>query len=91
MAIELKPYDPAKHLKSDEEIVVFLTDALESGHAGVIAGALGAAARAKGIVGLQALSQGEGARSHLSLDDLLALLNQLGLTLSVGPATAAAA
>jgi len=49
MAEKLYDFDPADLLESDEAIEIFLNDAFESGDARVIAAALGAAARAKGM------------------------------------------
>ncbi|WP_226857288.1 hypothetical protein [Acidithiobacillus concretivorus] len=49
MAEKLTTYDPAAALIDDEEIMVFMADAFETGDAGYIAHALGILARAKGM------------------------------------------
>lgn len=49
MAITRKPYDPAKYFTGEADQVDLITDALETGHAGYIAAALGTIARARGI------------------------------------------
>ena len=48
---KLTHYDPATALVDDEEIAVFMADALETGDAAYIAKALGVVARAKGKIG----------------------------------------
>jgi probable addiction module antidote protein len=50
MAEKLTLYDPAAALVNDEEIVVFMADALETGNTAFIAKALKIVARAKGRV-----------------------------------------
>lgn len=49
MAEKLYDYDPAKALKSDEAVEVFLADAFETGVARYIAKSAGMVARAKGM------------------------------------------
>lgn len=46
---KLTSYDPANALVDDEEIAVFMADALETGDSAYIAKALGVIARAKGM------------------------------------------
>ena len=48
---KLTSYDPANALVDDEEIAVFMADALETGDSAYIAKALGVIARAKGKIG----------------------------------------
>ena len=43
-----RPWDPADHLESDEDIVAYLEAAFEGGDPGLIAAALGDIARARG-------------------------------------------
>jgi len=45
----LPEFDPSEYLDSEEAIACFLNDALETGHAGHIADALGDIARARGM------------------------------------------
>src|SRR5690242_5646167 len=49
MTDKIHDFDPAEMLQSEQAIDVFLSDAFETGHAGHIASALGAVARAKGM------------------------------------------
>lgn len=51
---KLTQYDPAVALVDDEEIAVFMADALETGDATYIAKALGVVARAKGMANIAA-------------------------------------
>jgi probable addiction module antidote protein len=44
-----RPWDPAEHLKTQEEMVAYLDVALEDGDTRLIAAVLGDIARAKGI------------------------------------------
>lgn len=47
--VRVEPYDAAEYLDSPEMIAAYLTEALESGDAALIAMAIGAVARAKGM------------------------------------------
>ncbi|MCY4381655.1 MAG: putative addiction module antidote protein [Nitrospinae bacterium] len=49
MANQTKPWDAADHLKTKEDIVLYLEAAFEDGDPALIAAALGDAARARGI------------------------------------------
>lgn len=91
MVTKTKPFDAAKHFGSDEAQVDLVTDALETGHAGYIAAALGTVARARGMsdvaadTGLSrqslysALSEG----GNPTLDTVLKVVHALGLELTV--------
>jgi probable addiction module antidote protein len=46
---ETKPWDPAEHFASDEDMAAYLEAALEDGDASLVAAALGDIARAKGM------------------------------------------
>lgn len=46
------PFDPADFINDDEDAIVFLNDALESGDPKVVASALGVIARARGATGV---------------------------------------
>ncbi|MGJ5074585.1 addiction module antidote protein [Bradyrhizobium oligotrophicum] len=46
---KIKPYDAAEYLDSPETIAAYITEALESGDPSLIAMAIGAVARAKGM------------------------------------------
>ena len=90
---KLTPYDPANALVDDEEIAVFMADALETGDSAYIAKALGVIARAKGM---SAISQQTGlSREQLyrsfsdkgnpTLKTTLAVMKALGLGLTIKP------
>lgn len=49
---KLLEFDPSEYLESEIGIEAYLQDAMESGHVGVILGALGDVARAKGMTEL---------------------------------------
>ncbi len=49
MANQTKPWDAAEHLKTKEDIVLYLEAAFEDGDPALIAAALGDAARARGM------------------------------------------
>ncbi|WP_333853695.1 addiction module antidote protein [Leclercia sp.] len=88
---KLTPYDPASALINDEEIAVFMADALETGDAAYIAQALGVVARAKGMTQIAAqtgLSREQLYRSfsekgNPTLKTTLAVLKALGLGLAI--------
>lgn len=51
-AIKLRPWDSAEHLKTEEEMVLYLEACLEEGDATLIAHALGVIAKARGMTQL---------------------------------------
>ena len=51
-AIKLRPWDSAEHLKTDEDMALYLEACLEEGDAASIAHALGVIARARGMTQL---------------------------------------
>jgi len=91
---KLTPYDPADALVDDEQIALFMADALETGDAAYIAKALGVVARAKGMsdIALQTgLSREQLYRSfsdkgNPTLKTTLAVMKALGLGLTIKPA-----
>lgn len=90
MTIKTKPFDAAKYFKADADQVELISDALETGHAGYIAAALGTAAKARGMsrvaeeTGLNrqglyaALAEG----GNPSLDTILKVMHALGFELA---------
>lgn len=91
---KLTPYDPANALVDDEEIAVFMADALETGDSIYIAKALGVVARAKGMshiaeqTGLsrEQLYRSFSEKGNPTLKTTLAVMKVLGLGLTVrGP------
>lgn len=93
MAEKFTRFDPAELLSSSEAIEVFLADAFETENSSYIAVALNDVVRANGVevlskrTGLsceqlqQSLREGE----NLTLKTTLALLDAVGLTLTVAP------
>ncbi len=89
MSLKITPFDAADYLDSPEVIAEFLSDAFESGHAGVISSALGAVARAKGMtelareVGLsrQSLYRSLSGDGHPEFATVLKVLAAVGVTL----------
>ena len=47
--IQTRPWDPAEHLETDEDMAAYLEAALEEGDPALVAAALGDIARAKGM------------------------------------------
>jgi probable addiction module antidote protein len=88
---KLTQYDPATALVDDEEIAVFMANALETGDAAYIAKALGVVARAKGMTYIAAetgLSREQLYRSfsekgNPTLKTTLAVMKALGIELTL--------
>jgi probable addiction module antidote protein len=89
--IKLTVYDPADALINEEEIAVFMADAMETGDAAYIAKAMGIVARAKGMATVAAetgLSREQLYRSfsdkgNPTLKTTLAVMKALGLDLTI--------
>lgn len=90
---KLTPYDPANALLDDEEIAVFMADALETGDSAYIAKALGVIARVKGMstisqqTGLsrEQLYRSFSDKGNPTLKTTLAVMKALGLGLTIKP------
>lgn len=90
MTIATKPFDAAKYTNTPEAQEELLVDALETGHAGYIAAALGTIARARGMgqvaveTGLsrQALYAALSEGGNPTLDTVLKVTKALGLELT---------
>lgn len=88
---KLTPYDPANALVDDEEIAVFMADALETGDSAYIAQALGVVARAKGMAHIaeqtglsrEQLYRSFSDKGNPTLKTTLAVMKALGLGLTV--------
>lgn len=88
---DLKNFDPAEYLESDEDIAIFLDEAFKSGSAKHIVNALGIVARAKGMTQVaqqcgirrEQLYQSLGESGNPTLQTLLPILQALGLQLDV--------
>ena len=91
MALKVYPFDPAAHLESEEDIIYYLEAAMEGNDPKHIASALGDVARSKGMtaiakkagVGRQALYNALSENGNPTLETLAAVLDALGLELSV--------
>lgn len=89
-------FDPAQYLTNPEAIAEFMSDALETGDAAYIAKAMGVVARAKGMTELAretGLSREQLYRSfsehgYPTLKTLLAVMNALGIEMTVRPQVA---
>lgn len=94
--MELRPFDPAKHLETEEDILYYLEAAMEGNDAKHIASALGDIARSKGMseiarksgLGRQALYSALSENGNPTLETLTAVLTALGLQLTVQKAVA---
>ena len=90
------PWDPAEHLKTEEDMAEYLEAALEEGDPTLIAAALGDIARAKGMTQV-AREAGLGREKALSpagnpeFATILKVVAALGLQLHAAPATAKSA
>ena len=91
---ETKPWDPADHLETEEDMAAYLEAALEEGDASLIAAALCDIARAKGIsqvahdAGLsrERLLETLSPIANPELAVILKVIAALGLTLHASPA-----
>jgi probable addiction module antidote protein len=91
MPIELRPFDPAEYLKTEDDIFYYLEAAMEGNDPKHIARALGVVARSKGMteiakktgLGRQALYTALSENGNPTLETLMAVLGALGLELTV--------
>jgi len=91
MALKTFPFDPARHLETEEDIIYYLEAAMEGNDAKHIASALGDVARSKGMtdiakkagLGRQALYSALSETGNPTLETLTAVLDALGLELTV--------
>jgi putative addiction module killer protein/probable addiction module antidote protein len=89
--LRIRPFDIADYLERDSSQVSLLRDALASGHAGYIANAIGAVARARGLTAMeretgikrQTLNKSLSLKGNPTLETLLAVLGALGLKLEI--------
>lgn len=88
---ETRPFDAANYLESEEDILYYLEAAMEGNDPGHIASALGDVARSKGMseiarkagLGRQALYTALSENGNPTLETLVAVLDALGLQLTV--------
>lgn len=91
MALETRPFDPARYLETEEDILYYLEAAMEGNDARHIASALGDVARSKGMteiarktgLGRQALYNALSENGNPTLETLTTVLGALGLELTV--------
>jgi probable addiction module antidote protein len=91
LAVETRPFDPAKYLKTEEDIFYYLEAAMEGNDPKHIARALGDVARSKGMteiakktgLGRQALYTALSDNGNPTLETLMSVLSALGLELTV--------
>jgi len=84
-----KPWDPAEHLKTGEDIVAYLEAALEDDDPALVAAALGDIARAKGMtdiaretgLGRESLYKALSAEGNPEFSTVLKVVRALGLRL----------
>ena len=91
MALKVIPFDPARHLETEEDILYYLEAAMEGNDPRHIASAIGDVARSKGMseiarksgLGRQALYTALSEDGNPTLATLVAVLHALGLELTV--------
>lgn len=91
MGVKTTPFDPADFLASQDDIVAYLKVWMEDGSPQEIARAIGDVARSKGMteiakatgLGRQALYNALSENGNPTLETLTAVLNALGLQLTV--------
>jgi probable addiction module antidote protein len=96
MTVRTRPFDPANYLKSDDDIAIYVSEALDTNDPAFIADALGVVARARGMsqiardTGLsrESLYRALSAEGNPELSTLLRVIGALGLRLSIKPASA---
>ena len=89
-------WDPADHLRSDEDMAAYLEAALEEGDPALVAAALGDIARAKGMtqvareagLGRESLYKALSPAGNPEFATILKVVAALGLQLHAKPATA---
>ena len=93
------PWDPADHLKTDEEMASYLDAALEEGEPTLVAAALGDIARGKGMtqvvrdagLGRESLYKALSPAGNPEFATILKVVSALGLQLHAAPAGAKSA
>ncbi len=89
-------WDPAEHLKSEEDMAAYLEAALEAGDSNLVAAALGDIARAKGMsqvareagLGRESLYKALSPVGNPEFATILKVVAALGLQLHASPASA---
>ena len=89
--VDLRPFDAARYLETEEDILYYLEDAMEGNDPKHIARALGDVARSQGMtelarkagVGRQALYNALSENGNPTLETLTSVLSALGLQVTV--------
>lgn len=95
----ITPWDPADHLKSEEDMAAYLEAALEEGDPALVAAALGDIARAKGMtqvardagLGRESLYKALSPAGNPEFATILKVVSALGLQLHATPVVAKSA
>ena len=93
MATKTIAFDPAEYLETDDDIALFMSEALSTGDYKHIANCLGIVARAKGMTSIaketglarEQLYKSFSADGNPSLKSTLAVMKALGVSLSAVP------
>ena len=88
-------WDPAQHLKTEDDMAAYLEAALEEGDSTLIAAALGDIARAKGMtqvardagLGRESLYKALSSTGNPEFSTILQVIQALGLQLHASPAS----
>ena len=91
--IQTRLWDAAEHLETEEDMAAYLEAALEEGHPALVAAALGAIARAKGMseiaretgLGRESLYKALSAEGNPEFATVLKVVKALGLRLHATP------
>ena len=92
---QTRPWDPADHLESDEDIVAYLEAAFDEGDPGLIAAALGDIAKARGMtkiateagLGRESLYKALSPSGNPEFATVLKVMRALGLRLRASAAS----
>ncbi len=90
-ALKTYPWDAAKHIKTEKDVIAYLDAALEDGDPAIVAAVLGDIARSKGMaivaektgLGRESLYKALSKSGNPKLDTLLKIVHALGLKLKV--------
>ncbi|MCJ2084415.1 putative addiction module antidote protein [Methylobacterium sp. E-005] len=93
MPTETFPYDTAEHLRTPEDIALYIEAVLEDGDPALVADAIGVVARARGMAQIaqetgrsrEQLYRTLSEKGNPQLDTLMGVLKTIGLRLSVRP------
>ena len=96
-AIKLRQWDSAEHLKTEEEMVLYLEACLEEGDAALIAHALGVIAKARGMTQLardtglsrESLYKALSGEGNPEFATVMKVIKALGFQLHAAPAVGA--